>query len=185
MIESIQKLTAIAWDDIQVRNYRSEDVESIIDYFYEKIVPLPFRHLDITKRLPEDEFRRNFLEKMPDQSKGAVVIVDYKGKAIGMHTLTPVLTEHADFHAHYWDVGMRGKRIFPIAWYKACDLFFKRFGFERLYFKPPKDNPMSSGACRYIPVRRLEDEVLTYPILLPNILASVYEITREEFYALR
>jgi hypothetical protein len=187
VIQQIQKLTTIPWDHVQVRNPTLDDVDLVLDYFYEKTRPLPFRHFDLSKRMPESEWRGHMIKRIEsaDFSKSGMVVVDYLGKPIGVHTLTPILETHSDFHAHYWDLQSRGKKLVPLSWYKACDLYFKRFGFERLYFKPPKDNPMSSGACRYLPVLQLEDEVLDYPQLLPGIVASVYVITREQFYALK
>jgi RimJ/RimL family protein N-acetyltransferase len=186
VIEAIQKLTPIAWDDVVVRDLIESDIDPMIDYFYEKTRPLPFKHLDPAKRTPEAEWRQSMLDRIAsgDFSKAPAVIVDYKGKAIGYHPLTPIHDKWADFHAHFWDADARGKGIGLISTYKACDVFFKRFGFERIYFKPPKDNPRSSAAAAKMPFRKLPDEILTNPMLVPGIVAHVYEITREEFYAL-
>ena len=167
------------WDEVQIREYREEDVAAFADYWFsEESRAIHEGVIDYAKVPPRDEWEKGSRKIVGLVPPRALVVV-YREKAIGVHTLTIDPNGTADMHAHFWDVAARGQGIGLVSGVKAARAFLEAHGFERIFAKPPKANPYSSRFAKKLGLPHLGEAVIDYGLLLPGTIADVYEVHRD------
>ena len=167
------------WDDVQLREYRESDVADFADYWFSDEAKAIHAGVVDYAKVPERSEWEKGSRKIAGLKPPRVYVVLYRGKAIGVHTLTIDPDGTADIHAHFWDAQARGRGIGLVSFAKAARAFIEAHGFERIFAKPPKQNPYSSRAAKKLGLPKLGEAVIDYGLLLPGTLADVYEIHRD------
>jgi len=172
---------------VTVRDLSEEDVNEVTEYWYHS--PPGFIEamgIDPKKLLPEPEFARYLIEKCTANkllaaSKLNTLTITYKGKAIGSHTIDPLVEgDHGIFHAHIWNPEMRRKGIAMITYPKACWIFMERFDLKRILFKTPMQNIGPIRVKEKLGIRCIGEETVGFGIVRDGTLAKVFELTRAE-----
>lgn len=172
---------------VSVRDLSEEDVDQITEYwFHSPPGYIEAMGIDPKKLLPEPEFAKYLIEKCTANrrlatSKLNTLTITYKGKAIGSHTIDPVIEgDHGVFHAHIWSPELRGKGIALITYPRACEIFMERFDLKRILFKTPIQNIGAIRVKEKLGIRCIGEETVGFGILWDDTLAKVFELTRAE-----
>jgi RimJ/RimL family protein N-acetyltransferase len=172
---------------IRVRDFSEDDMSQLIDYWYHS--PRGFIEaigIDPKKLLPEREFEKLVLDECRSNSlltasKSHLLTITYKDKAIGGHTLFPLVEgDHGVFHAHIWKAEMRGKGIAKITYPKACLIFMDRFNLNRILFKTPIQNIGAIRVKEQLRIRYIGEEIISFGVIRDGTRAKVFELTRPE-----
>jgi RimJ/RimL family protein N-acetyltransferase len=172
---------------IEVRDFCEGDVSQLIDYWYHS--PAGFVEamgIDPSKLLPEHEFKKWMIDEcransLLTASKSRFLTITYKDKAIGGHTLSPLVEgDYGVFHAHIWKPEMRGKGIARITYPIACRIFMERFNLKRILFKTPIQNIAAIRVKEELGIRCVGEESISFGIIQDGTRAKVFELTRPE-----
>lgn len=172
---------------VRVRDLSEDDISLLIDYWYHS--PSGFIEamgIDPNKLLPEHEFRKSMINKcransLLAASKSRFLTITYKDKAIGSHTLSPLVEgDHGVFHAHIWKAELRGKGIARITYLKACLIFMDRFNLKRILFKTPIQNVGAIRVKEELGIRYIGEEIINIGVIRDGTRAKVFELTRPE-----
>lgn len=172
---------------VNVRDFSEEDVSLLIDYWYHS--PSGFIEamgIDPSKLLPEHEFAKSIMDEwransLLTASKSRFLTITYKDKAIGSHTLSPLLEgDFGVFHAHIWEPETRGKGIARITYPVACRIFMERFHLKRILFKTPIQNVAAIRVKEQLGVRCLGEEIVNFGIIQHGTRTKVFELNKTE-----
>ena len=172
---------------VSVRDLSEEDIDQVTKYWYHS--PPGFIEaigIDPKKLLPEPDFANRLIEECKANrrlaaSKLNVLTITYKGKAIGSHTIAPLVEgDHGIFHAHIWRSEMRRKGIAMITYPKAGRIFMERFDLKRILFKTPLQNIGAIRVKEKLGIRCIGEEAVSFGIIRDDTLAKVFELTRAE-----
>jgi RimJ/RimL family protein N-acetyltransferase len=136
--------------------------------------------------LPAHEFKRWMIDECRANSllagsKSRFLTITYKNKAIGGHTLSPLVEgDYGVFHAHIWKPEMRGKGIARITYPIACRIFMERFNLKRILFKTPIQNIAAIRVKEQLGIRCVGEESISFGIIQDGTRAKVFELTRPE-----
>ncbi len=172
---------------IAIRDLSEEDVGGLTKYWYHSSPGfIEAMGIDPRKLLPEREFEEEIIAECRaisvfTVSKLRFLTIAYKGKAIGSHTLSPLIEgDHGVFHAHIWNPEMRGKGIARITYPIACQIFMERFDLKRILFKTPIQNIAAIRVKEQLGIRCIGEEVVAFGIIQDGTRAKVFELTRPE-----
>jgi RimJ/RimL family protein N-acetyltransferase len=168
---------------VSIRELSTAEVPFILDYWLNSPPGyLESIGVDPAKLPPRAEFERSLREKCewPVAKRGVLVII-YRGQAVGFHTLHPIAEgDYGIFHAHLWDESVRDRGIATVSYVKACHIFLNRFGLKRILFKTPIQNKGSIRVKEKLGIRYLHEERVSFGIVKDATLAKVFELTRDE-----
>ena len=131
--------------------------------------------------------KKKFLENQDLKvSKLNALAICYQDRAIGVHTLNPLIEgDYGIFHAHIWPPEMRRRGIGMISYPLACNIFIGRFNLKRILFKTPVQNTGSIRVKEKLGIRLIGEELIDYNIIRAGTPAKVFELLKAEAAALR
>jgi RimJ/RimL family protein N-acetyltransferase len=172
---------------VSVRDISENEIPSIIDYWFHSPVGfLESMGVDPLKMPREVEMRASLYDKITanlqlGESKINAMAILFNGKAIGFHTLNPIVEgDYAIFHAHIWDASARGLGIATQSYPKACQTFIERFNLNRILFKTPAQNKAAIKVKEKLGIRCIGEEIVGFGIIKEGTLAKVFELTKFE-----
>jgi RimJ/RimL family protein N-acetyltransferase len=172
---------------VKVRDFSEKDLGQLMDYWYHSSAGfIEAMGIDPDKLLPEHQFQKFMIDECRENSflsasKSRFLTITYKDKAIGSHTLSPLVEgDYGVFHAHIWNPEMRGKRIARITYPIACRIFMERFDLKRILFKTPIQNTAAIRVKEQLGIRYIGEEIIRFGVIRDGTRAKVFELTRPE-----
>jgi hypothetical protein len=177
------KAPRVSWDDVRIRALTDADIEAMVTYYYHSGMrdPIAAQQVDYSKYPAEEEYRQFLHAVVIDPAKAPTVIVEWRGRAIGVHMLTSVRGSEADFQAAFWQPQDRGMGVGTVSCLKACAYFFANFAVDRLHFRVTMDNKVGLALAKKLPLNFVgEQNGLPGPYPSSGAV-RVYALSRAEF----
>jgi RimJ/RimL family protein N-acetyltransferase len=169
------------YDEVEARFMRLEDLDDLCDYFFRSPPGfLTAMGINMAAMQKEEEFRaghENGIRQAAAENKHPrCVTVLFRGKRVGMHSLTHMQGESAIMHAHFYHTEARGRGIGTVSYVKAMHLFLHDFGLKEIVFKTPVHNLAPMRIKEKLGLVPEGEEELNWPLLLPGVRAKIYRV---------
>jgi RimJ/RimL family protein N-acetyltransferase len=171
-------------EELVLRRFEFEDIEYLINYWYQA-APKDIEALNVDpKRLLPENFYRSYLEDEVAGKNGiqSYLTVVIKGKPVGVYLVNQIrMNESGVFHAHIWEKEWRGQGLSTFAYPMACNVFFERFGFKKIIFKTPVNNLGALRVKEKLGISVLGEEVLNgFGLIKDGTRVRIFELHSSE-----
>ncbi len=177
----LAKAPRVAWADVKVRDFAPADIEPMVAYyFYGMRDSISMQQVDYSKYPTEADYRQYLQGVVNEPMKTALVTVEWRGRAIGVHMVNPVGTE-SDFQAAFWQTQDRGMGVGTISALKAAAYFFANFPMDVLNFRIGTDNKAALAVAKKLPLNFIGEQTVEQGPFSPMTRVRVYTLSRQEF----
>jgi RimJ/RimL family protein N-acetyltransferase len=170
---------------VALRDMNLADVALFKDYWYRSSDAfLRGMGVDPNKMKPEVEFVNSLGDAIKDNlkkstSKLPFLTIELDGIPVGSHSVGDVVEgDTAVFHAHLWDLRVRGIGLCTYTYPRAAKLFMDRFELNELTFKTPAQNEAANRIKEKLGIACCGEEPISYPFMLSGLTAKVYRLSR-------
>ncbi|NKB88958.1 MAG: GNAT family N-acetyltransferase [Acidobacteria bacterium] len=177
--------------NLQVRPFETKrELEAMIDYFLETSdADLVRMGIDLDLVPTREEWLSAVVgdADLPDTEANRFYVGWHlDGRLVGHSSISHIVHgETAHCHLHLWEADLRGAGIGPRFLARSVDTYFDRFDLKLLASEPHAHNPAPNAALPKLGFRLVRRYRTRATSMSGEIEVSRYEITRDEWAALR